>query len=103
VPIAHLRRSSPACSTLEFSKDCLESITPLKIQSLLLFAGANLASRRNAVQMDGAPHSNCFSNHRSLHQFGAEMVLVFPLRHYANENYQDQRMLSFELLRFFER
>jgi len=75
----------------------------MKMQSLLLFAGANLASRRNSLQTDAAPHSNCFANQRSLHQFGAEMVLLFPLRHCAIENYQDQRMLSFELLRFFER
>ncbi len=103
VPIAHLRRSSPACPSLEFSKDYLESITPMKIQSLLLFGGANLASRRNSLQTDAEPHSNCFANQRSLHQFGAEMVLVFPLRHCANENYQGECILSFELPRFLER
>ncbi len=71
--------------------------------SLSLLAGANLLSRRNSFQMDAAPHSNCFSNHRWLPQIGAEMVLLFPLRHRANQNYQDERTLSFELPRFFER
>jgi hypothetical protein len=71
--------------------------------SLALLAGANLPLRRNSLQMDAAAHSNCFSNHLSLPQFGAEMVLLFPLRHCAIENYQDQRILSIELPRFFER
>jgi len=71
--------------------------------SLALLAGANLPLRRNSFQMDAAPHSNCFSNHLSLPQFGAEMVLLFPLRHCANENYQGERILSFELPRFLER
>jgi hypothetical protein len=71
--------------------------------SLSLLAGANLPSLRNSLQMDAAPQSNYFSNHLSLPQFDAEMVLLFPLRHCANENYQDQRTLSFELPRFLER
>jgi hypothetical protein len=71
--------------------------------SLSLLAGANLPWLRNSFQMDAAPPSNYFSNHLSLPQFGAEMVLVFPLRHCANENYQDERTPSFELPRFLER
>jgi hypothetical protein len=46
--------------------------------------------------MDTAPDSNWFSNQGFLHQFGAEMVLLFPLRNTANENHQEQRTLSIE-------
>src|SRR5260370_22989480 len=40
--------------------------------------------------------SNYFSNHRFLHHFGAEMVLLFPRRHSTNENHQVERTLLFE-------